>query len=101
MWERRWSASCEAAGWPCVRSCAIRTEPGSPLPPFDWHGQIEQHLRRSAVPAVILQANFYMTNVLMSAERIREHGKLFAPADEGKISMIDPRDVAAVAAVVL
>jgi uncharacterized protein YbjT (DUF2867 family) len=84
-----------------VKGSTIRAEAGSPLAPFDWHGQIEQHLRRSAVPAVILQANFYMTNVLMSAEQIREHGKLFAPADEGKISMIDPRDVAAVAAVVL
>jgi uncharacterized protein YbjT (DUF2867 family) len=84
-----------------VKASTIRAEVGSPLPPFDWHGQIEQHLRRSAVPAVVLQASFYMTNLLMSADQIREHGRLFAPAAEGKIAMIDPRDVAAVAAVAL
>ena len=42
---------------------------------LDWHGRIERHLRRSAVPAVILQASFYMTNLLMSAEQIRGLGK--------------------------
>ncbi len=62
---------------------------------------IEQHLRRSEVPAVVLRPNFYMSNLLGSAETIRQTGKLFAPADGAKIAMIDPRDVAAVAAVVL
>ena len=74
---------------------------GSSLPPFDWHGRIEEHLWRSEVPAIVLQASFYMSNLFGSAEAIRQTGKLFAPADGAKISMIDPRDVAAVAAVVL
>ena len=74
---------------------------GSPLPPFDWHGRIEEHLRRSKVPAVILRSTFFMSNLLGSADAIRQTGKLFAPADEAKIAMIDRWDVAAVAAVVL
>ena len=74
---------------------------GSPLPPFDWHGRIEQHLWRSEVPAVVLRPSFYMSNLLGSADAIRQTGKLFAPADGAKIAMIDPRDVAATAAVVL
>ncbi len=84
-----------------VKLSTLGAKVGSPLPPFDWHGRIEQHLWRSEVPAVVLRANFYMSNLLGSAESIRQTGKLFAPADGAKIAMIDPRDVAAVAAVVL
>jgi hypothetical protein len=84
-----------------VKASTIRAEIGSPLPPFDWHGRIEQHLWRSGIPAVCLQSSFYMTNLLASAEQIRHDGKLFAPAGSGRISMIDPRDSAAVAAVAL
>ena len=91
-----------AAGMPLiVKLSTIGAEVGSPLPPFDWHGRIEEHLRRSAVSAVILRSSFYMSNLLASAEAIRHTGKLFAPADEARIAMINPRDVAAVAAVVL
>ena len=84
-----------------VKLSTLGAKVGSPLPPFDWHGRIEQHLWRSEVPAVVLRPNFYMSNLLGSAESIRQTGKLFAPADGAKIAMIDPRDVAAVAAVVL
>ena len=91
-----------AAGMPLiVKLSTIGAEVGSPLPPFDWHGRIEEHLRRSAVSAVILRSSSYMSNLLASAEAIRHTGKLFAPADEARIAMIDPRDIAAVAAVVL
>ncbi len=84
-----------------VKLSTIGAKVGSPLPPFDWHGRIEQHLWRSEVPAVVLRASFYMSNLFGSAEAIRQTGKLFAPADGAKIAMVDPRDVAAVAAVVL
>jgi uncharacterized protein YbjT (DUF2867 family) len=42
-----------------------------------------------------------MSNLIASAETIRHTGKLFAPANGAGIAMIDPCDVAAVAAVVL
>lgn len=84
-----------------VKLSTLGAEVGSPLPPFDWHARIEQHLWRSEVPAVILRASFFMSNLLLSAEAIRHTGKLFAPADRAKIAMIDPRDVAVVAAIVL
>lgn len=84
-----------------VKLSTLGAKVGSPLPPFDWHGLIEQHLRRSAVSAVVLQSSFYMSNLFASAEAIRQTGKLFAPADGAKIAMIDPRDVATIAAVVL
>ncbi|MGH2403466.1 MAG: SDR family oxidoreductase [bacterium] len=73
----------------------------APGPQFDAHGRIEDHLARSGLPSVVLRSSFYMTNLLGSAEAIKATGKLFAPAGGVKVSMIDPRDVAGVAARVL
>lgn len=81
-----------------VKCSTIGAAAGSPLPPFDWHGRIEQHLARSGVPVVVLRSCFYMTNLLASAEQVRESGRLVAPAGTGRIAMIDPRDTALVAA---
>jgi uncharacterized protein YbjT (DUF2867 family) len=84
-----------------VKCSTVRSEAGSPLPPFDWHGQIERHLKGSGVRFTILQSNFYMTNVLAATEQIRHEGRLFAPAGDGKIAMIDPRDVGSAAHAIL
>jgi uncharacterized protein YbjT (DUF2867 family) len=48
-----------------------------------------------------LQSSFYMTNLLAVAEPVREQHILPAPARDGRIAMIDPFDVGAVAAAVL
>jgi uncharacterized protein YbjT (DUF2867 family) len=80
-----------------VKASTLGAEVGSPLKPFDWNGRSERHLKASGVPAVILASSFYMTNVLMA---VRE-GVLPAPVGDGAVAMIDPRDVAAVAAVAL
>lgn len=66
-----------------------------------WHAQIEQHLRASGVPSVMLQPSFFMANLFGATEHVRDQGMLFAPAGEARISMIHPADVAAVAAVAL
>lgn len=84
-----------------VKTSTVGAEVGSPLPPFDWHGRIEDHLRASGIPSVMLHSYFYMTNLVASAEPVRQMGKLFAPLGGAKIAMIDPRDTAAVAAVAL
>lgn len=84
-----------------VKLSAIGAQVGSPLAFWDWHGRIEQHLRASGLPAVILRPSTYMSNLLASAEAIQHTGKLVAPADGARIAMIDPWDVAAVAAVAL
>lgn len=84
-----------------VKLTTLGARAGSPLPPFDWHGRIEEHLAWSGVPAVILRSNFFMSNLLLSAEPVRREGQLIAPAGRGRIGMIDPRDVAAAAAVLL
>jgi uncharacterized protein YbjT (DUF2867 family) len=80
-----------------VKASTAGADPDSPLAPLAWNGRIEAHLRQSAVPTVILRSSFYMTNV---AAQVRD-GMLIAPAGSGRIAMIDPRDIGAVAAIVL
>jgi uncharacterized protein YbjT (DUF2867 family) len=49
----------------------------------------------------VLRSSFYMTNLLTVAEPVRAQHILPAPAGDGRIAMIDPLDVGAVAAAVL
>lgn len=84
-----------------VKLSAFGAEIGSRLDFWDWHGRIEHRLEASGLPSVILRPYFYMSNRLGAAETIRAAGRIFASADQAKIAMIDPRDVAAAAAVVL
>jgi len=84
-----------------VKLSALGAEVGSPVAFWDWHGRIEEHLRATGIPAVVLRPTFLMTNLLGSAEGIRHEDVLFAPAEGARVAMIDPRDVANVAAVAL
>ena len=84
-----------------VKLSALGAEIGASVAFWDWHGRIEEHLRASGVPAVVLRPTFNMTNLLGSAEGVRHAGSLFAPANGARVAMIDPRDIAAVAAVAL
>lgn len=74
---------------------------GSRVTYWDWHGRIERHLAASGIPSVVLRPGFLMTNLLGAAEQVRHQRMLFAPAASARIAMIDPTDVAAVAAVAL
>ncbi len=94
-------AAREAGVRRIVKLSALGAEIGSPVAFWDWHGRIEEHLLASGVPAVALRPTFNMTNLLGSAEGVRHAGSLFAPAAGARVAMIDPGDIAAVAAVAL
>lgn len=81
-----------------VRLSSIQAEPGAPVAFWDWHGRIDQHLRGADVCAVILQSGVYMSNVEAAAAHVALEGRLYAPAGEARMAMIDPRDVGAAAA---
>lgn len=84
-----------------VKLSALHADPDSPLPAFAWHGAVEQHLHASGLPAVVLRPSFFMTNLLMVAGGVADTGTLYAPTGGAPVAMIDPEDVAAVAAVSL
>ena len=65
-----------------VKLSALGAEPGSPVAFWDWHARIEEHLRASGIPAVVLRPRFFMTNLLASVETIPVRpGAVIAPAD--------------------
>jgi uncharacterized protein YbjT (DUF2867 family) len=61
------------------------------------HGAVEKAISDSGIGATILRPNFFMQNYSsMQAGSIKQ-GAFYEPADEGKSSFIDTRDIAAVA----
>lgn len=84
-----------------VKIGACGAQIGSPLAFWDAHGRIEAHLRQSGVPAVVLRPTSYTSNLLSAADAVARTGTLFVPAGGAKVALVDPRDVAAAAAVVL
>jgi uncharacterized protein YbjT (DUF2867 family) len=84
-----------------VKLSSIVAEPGAPVAFWDWHGQVERHLAQSGLPAVILRSSAFMSNVVAAAEQVAHQDRLYAPAGEARIAMIDPRDVGACAAAVM
>jgi len=72
-------------------------------PVWDWHGNSERKLRALGIPSTILRPARFMTDTPFpfSWIGIKEYGTLSEATGEGKISMIDPRDIGAVAAKIL
>jgi uncharacterized protein YbjT (DUF2867 family) len=101
-WETAAIDAAAAAGVRrIVKLSSIVATPGAPVAFWDWHGRIESHLRQSAIPALVLRASFFMSNLLLAAEPVARAGRLYAPAAGARIAMIDPRDVGAAASAVL
>ena len=84
-----------------VKLSAPRVGPASPILLERRHPQIEQHLRASGHPSTVLHPRPFMSNVLAAADTLAQTGLLFAPAGSAAIGFVDPRDVAACAAVAL
>jgi len=82
-----------------VCSSILGADPASPARFIRDHGQADEQLRASGVPYTILRPNFYMHNVTtLWPPTLDQQGNYYAPAGEARISMVDARDVAAVAA---
>ena len=62
-----------------------------------WHAQGEAAIRASGIPFTFIQSVGFMSNALAWARSIKAEGIVRASAGEGRIAMIHPDDVAAVA----
>jgi len=69
----------------------------SPVRVARWHAEGEKELEASGIPFTHLRPNAFMQNLLGLAPTIVSQGEFYQPAD-GKVSHIDVRDIAAVAA---
>ncbi|GAA3625526.1 NAD(P)H-binding protein [Microlunatus ginsengisoli] len=81
-----------------VKLSARGAAPDAAVAYWRWHAEIERRLVASGLPAVILRPGFSMANLFAAAEQVRRAGVIAAPAGAAAIAMIDPLDVAAVAA---
>ena len=65
------------------------------------HAGIDQHLMDSGLSYTILRPGFFMQNVNVWIDSIRHEGAIYAPPMEGRLSLVDTRDVAKVAVATL
>lgn len=62
------------------------------------HTQSDEALIASGLPYTILRPNSFYQNMLWSAASIKESGQFYLPLGDAKQSLVDVRDIAAVAA---
>jgi uncharacterized protein YbjT (DUF2867 family) len=62
------------------------------------HRQVEKMIEDSGISYTFLRPNSFMQNsVTFFSQTIREQGAFYLPAGDGKLSLVDVRDIAAVA----
>ncbi len=85
-----------------VRSSILGADSSSPSTFHRDHGVCDEHLRSAGLAYAIVRPNMFMQNVPESTiPSIGPDGVFYANAGEARISMVDTRDVAAVAAALL
>jgi uncharacterized protein YbjT (DUF2867 family) len=85
-----------------VRSSILGADPESSSTFMSDHGVCDAYLRDSAVEHAIVRPHMFMQNVPENTiPSIGEDGVFYANAGQAKISMVDTRDIGAVAAAVL
>jgi uncharacterized protein YbjT (DUF2867 family) len=85
-----------------VRSSILGADRESPAEFISAHTTCDRYLEESGLPYVIVRPNLFLQNIPESTiPSIDASGTFYVNAGEARISMVDTRDVAAVAAVAL
>ena len=71
------------------------------LPIGVWHHDREQLIEASGLTWTFLRPGQFTSNALQWARTIKQQSTVYASYGEGKVAPIDPRDIAAVAAIAL
>lgn len=66
-----------------------------------WHRAVEAHLAASGVAWTVLLAGGFSSNALGWAPTLKAQGLAFAATGDGRVAVVDPADLAAVAVAVL
>ena len=86
------------AGVQHIVKVTSKASPDSPIARRRGQSEIEAGLAASGVADTLLRANAYMQNFLMLAPAIAATGGFASSAANGRVGLVDARDVAAVAA---
>jgi uncharacterized protein YbjT (DUF2867 family) len=85
-----------------VRSSILGADRDSPAEFISAHTDCDRYLAKSGLPYVIVRPNLFLQNIPESTiPSVDGSGTFYADAGQARISMVDTRDVGAVAAVVL
>lgn len=73
----------------------------SPVRFLRYHGAIEEHVKNLGIDYTFLRPNLYFQGLLAFAGTIAADNRFYAPIGEARVSAVDVRDIAAVAAAAL
>jgi uncharacterized protein YbjT (DUF2867 family) len=76
-------------------------EPNSPVRFLRWHAEVERRVRELGIGYTFLRPNLFFQGLLAFAGTIAADSRFFAPIGDARVSAVDVRDIAAVAAVTL
>jgi uncharacterized protein YbjT (DUF2867 family) len=98
-WEKNFVEAAERTGVRhVVKQSAQGADADSPMRIGRIHSQCERLLKESGMAWTFLRPNVFMQTTLAYAPQVAAQGRFYAPLAETKTSIIDARDVAAVAA---
>src|SRR5712664_3295222 len=84
-----------------VRNSAIKAGHDAPNRNGRLHALVEEAVKASGIPWTILRPHYYMQNLLSSAGSVASDGMLYMNMGQGRVGMIDGRDVGVFAAKVI
>src|SRR5207253_6472210 len=84
-----------------VRNSAIKASHDAPNRNGRLHALVEESVKASGIPWTILRPHYYMQNLLSSAASVASDGILYMNMGQGRVGMIDGRDVGVLAAKVI
>lgn len=79
----------------------LAADASSPVRFLRWHAAVEAHVHDLPIEVTVLRGNLFLQGLLTMADPIARHGRFGAPIGDARVSMVDTRDIAEVAAVVL
>jgi uncharacterized protein YbjT (DUF2867 family) len=84
-----------------VRNSAIKAGHDAPNRNGRLHALVEESVKASGIPWTILRPHYYMQNLLSSANSVATNGMLYMNMGQGRVGMIDGRDVGVFAAKII
>ena len=84
-----------------VKLSQFAADEGSPVRFLRYHAAVERAVRESGLAYTFLRPNLFMQGLLAFSRSIKAEGRFFAAAGDARISVVDVRDNAAVAAAAL
>ena len=101
-WGTQLIAAAKAAGSPhLVRLSVVKADENGPTDNTKMHGRSDREVRASGLPYTLLRPHFFMQNLFGSAQSIASDGVMYWGMGNGRLGLIDARDIADAAIKVL